>query len=145
MGIPWPLPSYRAVGGGRATRPFPWVMDSYGATPAMGSELLSPLLLEHQPPQTHGQQHSLAALPFLSPVHGTHALDEFAEGAHRGCSSPVLVLRLLPPMWQPKLLQAELVEALQAPHHDGSVGLHPAEQGAIIRSVLSPAVCPKGR
>lgn len=115
-----------------------------GQPPATGSELLSPLLLEHQPPQTHGQQHSLAALPFLSPVHGMHALDEFAEGTHGGCSFPVLVLCLLPPTWQPKLLQAELVEVLQAPHHDGSVGLRLSEQGAIIQSVLSPAVCPKG-
>lgn len=73
-----------------------------------------------------------------------HALDEFAEGMQGDRSFLALVLCLLPGQWEPKLLQAELVEALQAPHHDSSIGLHPAERGTITQSVLSPVVCPHG-
>lgn len=73
-----------------------------------------------------------------------HALDEFAEGMQGDRSFLALVLCLLPGQWEPKLLQAEQVEAPQAPRHDSSIGFHPAEQGTITQSVLSPVVCPHG-
>lgn len=102
----------------------------------MGEKAVPELLARHflPPASFPGAMPALArALEVLRP----RATLLVAGGTPGGSYFLVLVLCLLLWQWEPELLQAELVEALEAPHHDGSIGLHPAAQGIIMQSALS--------
>lgn len=130
-----------AFGGLRSVLPHRLAVSLKRTDCQMGEKAVPELVARHllPPASFPGVMPALArALEVLRP----RATPLVAGGTPGGSFLLLLVLCLLPRLWEPELLQAELVEALEALHHDGSVGLHPAAQGIIMQSALSPAICP---
>lgn len=150
MGRHWPLPPHRHTGSNHHTSltgtwartrhlsgtwaptgdltgtwapcrdvgPSSWDVGTHGAPHGHGC-LFSPA----SGPTPHGQQHSLAPLPFMLPIPQAHALAGVARGARE--VSPLLMFfscRLLGAL-VPELFQAEALETPQAPEQQGSVGV----------------------
>ena len=120
--------------------PSSWDVGTHGAPHSHGC-LFSPA----SRPTTHGQQHSLAPLPFMLPIRRMHALAGVARGARE--ASPLLAFfpRLLLGVLVLEFFQVEVVDMPQVPDQQGGVDLQLADHVVINDGALSPAVCPHGR